>query len=140
MDENQPKIDPENSPQNGPSVPLDAPVNKIKTKGRRENLTNAGKGRPKGSLNKLTSTVKEAVEVAFTEVGGAEYLVTLARRDPRAFVTLLCKILPNDVRVEGQITHAIFSPDQLRRMADAQEEGESQIIDVTPIPTESDHE
>ena len=121
--------------QNSPSAPPSAPK---KNKGRIENLT--GRGRPKGIPNKMTTTVRLAIEQAFHGAGGVDYLVALAKKDPRAFVTLLVRIIPQEVRVDGQINHSIFTPDQLRRMADAQEEGESQIIDVTPIPTESDHE
>ena len=93
-----------------------------------------GKGRPKGTLNKLTQTVKHAIEQAFHEAGGVDYLVALAKKDPRAFTMLLAKIIPTDIKVEGQVNHAVFTPDQLRRMADAQEEGT--IIDVTPESVE----
>src|SRR5262245_17958792 len=51
-------------------------------------------GRPKGSPNKLTRNIREAIEKAFHEVGGAEYLAQLARDDPRTFVPLLGKLLP----------------------------------------------
>lgn len=58
---------------------------------------NAGKGRRKGSTNKLTRTIKEAIEVAFEEVGGAKYLAKMANEKPAAFMTLLGKILPTQV-------------------------------------------
>ena len=124
---------PENTPENSPSAPPPAPK---KNKGRIENLT--GRGRPKGIPNKMTTTVRLAIEQAFHGAGGVDYLVALAKKDPRAFVTLLVRIIPQEVRVDGQINHSIFSPDQLRRMADAQEEGESQIIDVTPISPDTE--
>ena len=81
---------------------------------------NAGKGRVKGVPNKTTATIKEAIEKAFQEVGGAEYLVNLAHTDPKAFTTLLGKIIPS--KIEGGLTlRHLFTPDQLRRMADEQE-------------------
>jgi len=49
----------------------------------------AGKGRPKGSVNKLTASVKEAIEAAFHGVGGHEYLMRQANEHPQAFLTLL---------------------------------------------------
>ena len=129
--------EPQNSPENSPPAPLEGSIKNSTKKGRVENLTSMGKGRPKGVLNKTTQGVKKAIEEAFDRAGGVEYLVKVANKDPRAFLALLAKLIPTDIKVEGSVTHALFTADQLRRMADAQEEGESQIIDVTPI---SSHE
>lgn len=57
----------------------------------------AGKGRPKGAKNKLTTTVREAILAAFDEVGGAEYLAAQARENPVAFMSLLAKVLPTQI-------------------------------------------
>lgn len=61
------------------------------------NRGNAGKGRPKGSANKLNRTIKAAIEQAFDKVGGADYLATMAIQQPAAFMTLLGKVLPTQV-------------------------------------------
>lgn len=66
-------------------------------KGCRENLTNAGKGRPKGTPNKLTLSVKEAILTAFHKSGGPDYLVKVAKDDPRTFCTLLGKVVPTEI-------------------------------------------
>lgn len=63
------------------------------------NRGNAGKGRPKGSQNKLTRTVKQAIEAAFEQVGGPEYLARQAEENPAAFMTLLGKVLPTQTDV-----------------------------------------
>ncbi len=55
---------------------------------------NAGKGRRKGSVNKTTAALKDAILNAFNEVGGVDYLVTLAKTDPRTFAALLGRVLP----------------------------------------------
>jgi len=60
----------------------------------------AGKGRPKGAINKLTASVKEAIEAAFHGVGGHEYLMRQAEENPQAFMTLLGKIIPAQVQAE----------------------------------------
>jgi hypothetical protein len=62
----------------------------------------AGKGRPKGATNKLTKTVKEAIEAAFDQVGGPDYLAEMAREQPVAFMTLLGKILPQQVNMNAK--------------------------------------
>jgi len=56
-----------------------------------------GPGRPKGTRNKLTVAVKDAIEHAFDEVGGVEYLKMIAVSDPKTFCTLLGKVIPLQV-------------------------------------------
>lgn len=51
-------------------------------------------GRQKGTPNKLTVGVKDALRTAFTEAGGVEYLVGVAKAEPRVFCALLAKLLP----------------------------------------------
>lgn len=65
------------------------------------NRGNAGKGRPKGSPNKITADLKrailEAAEAAGQEGGTVGYLTTQATANPAAFLTLLGKVLPTTV-------------------------------------------
>jgi hypothetical protein len=62
------------------------------------NRGNAGKGRPKGSPNKITASLKqailEAVEAAGGDLGTVGYLTAQASANPAAFMTLLGKVLP----------------------------------------------
>jgi hypothetical protein len=60
----------------------------------------AGKGRPKGAVNKLTKDVRAAIQAAFDGVGGAEWLMQQAQANPVAFMTLLGKIIPAQVQAE----------------------------------------
>ena len=55
---------------------------------------NAGKGRPRGSPNKATASVKGALEASLTELGGVKWFVQLAKSNPDAYVRLLLQILP----------------------------------------------
>lgn len=59
---------------------------------------NAGKGRPKGSPNKITADLKrailEAAEAAGEEGGTVGYLTEQAKTNPASFLTLLGKVLP----------------------------------------------
>lgn len=63
----------------------------------------AGKGRPKGSPNKTTAAVKTAILNAFEKVGGQDYLVKVAEDDPKTFCALLAKVLPAELKVEGDV-------------------------------------
>lgn len=62
---------------------------------------NAGKGRPKGALNKTTLAAKEAIALAAEKLGGTDRLVAWAQEDPlneRAFwSTIYPKLLPLQV-------------------------------------------
>jgi hypothetical protein len=61
-------------------------------------------GRPKGSANKVTVALKEAILRAGEEVGGKEglvgYLKMLARDNSSAYAGLLAKILPHQLATE----------------------------------------
>lgn len=69
----------------------------------------AGMGRRKGSKNKTTVLLKEAIEESFANVGGAEYLTQMALLEPKAYLTLLAKILP--AKIEADIN--VFQGNQL---------------------------
>tara|TARA_R110000824_G_scaffold134107_4_gene296986 strand:- start:59 stop:349 length:291 start_codon:yes stop_codon:yes gene_type:complete len=53
-------------------------------------------GRKKGTPNRTTHDMKSAIFEAFDRAGGADYLTMLAKDEPRTFVTLLAKVLPNE--------------------------------------------
>lgn len=54
-------------------------------------------GRKKGTPNKVTRTVREAIERAFDHVGGHKWLVEQAALNPVAFMTLLGKLMPTQI-------------------------------------------
>ena len=57
---------------------------------------NAGKGRPKGSTNKVNAEVKSMIRDALEQAGGVDYLVACAH-DPKtkaAFLSLVGKLAP----------------------------------------------
>lgn len=57
-------------------------------------------GRPKGVPNKMTASVKEALETAFESMGGIDGLVQWARRYPSEFFKLWGKLLPTSAQLE----------------------------------------
>lgn len=61
----------------------------------------AGLGRPKGAKNKLTRTIKAAIEAALDEAGGVAYLVRMSEEQPAAFLQLVGKVLPLQIVGEG---------------------------------------
>lgn len=70
-----------------------------------DNRGNAGMGRPKGSTNKTTALLKDAIIKAAEATGEDRqgkggligYCTFLARKEPKAFATLLGKVLPMQV-------------------------------------------
>lgn len=70
--------------------------------GKPENLTNAGKGRPKGSTNKTTAALKDMILKALHNKGGVEYLERQADENPTAFLSLVGKVLPMTVAGPGE--------------------------------------
>ena len=89
-------------------------------------------GRQKGTVNKLTVSIREAIEHAFDELGGAGYLVHVGRSDPRTFCALLGKLLPTKLaNADGspllaaltELTDAQLEARTARALADAQRLG-----------------
>lgn len=62
---------------------------------------NAGKGRKKGVPNKVTGALKDMVLQALAGAGGVAYLQAQAMANPTAFLTLVGKVLPLSIGVEG---------------------------------------
>lgn len=60
-----------------------------------------GRGRKKGSPNKVTKSLKDMILGALDAAGGQQYLMDQAILNPNAFLTLIGKVLPSDMRVQA---------------------------------------
>lgn len=58
-------------------------------------------GRAKGTPNKLTVALKDMILDALSDAGGRAYLVQQATTNPTAFLTLVGKVLPLQVKQDG---------------------------------------
>lgn len=65
-----------------------------------ERRGNAGKGRQKGVPNKTTKALKEMILGALSDAGGQHYLRQQASENPAAFLTLIGKVLPSEIKAE----------------------------------------
>lgn len=81
-----------------------------------QNTGNRGKGRPKGALNKNTKLLKDAILEAAARAGNkwgddgmVSYLEHQAEENPNAFMNLMGKVLPLQVKaeIEGGIEHVV---------------------------------
>ena len=90
-----------------------------------ENLTNKGKGRPKGVPNKTTTAAKEAIAMVAEGLGGAQRMIEWAKADPineRAFWTSIYpKLLPLQVNGAGDQGEHLISRIELVAMRDNRE-------------------
>lgn len=80
--------------------------------GNEKNLEETkGRGRPKGSVNKVTASAKEMIQRAAEELGGLERLVSWAQEAPeneKAFWSQMYpKLLP--LQVNADVTANTFS-------------------------------
>lgn len=89
-------------------------------------------GSRKGIPNRQTVAIKDAIENAFTELGGMSYLVHVGRTDPRTFCALLSRLLPTKLaNADGspllaaltELTDAQLEARTARALADAQRAG-----------------
>lgn len=58
-------------------------------------------GRPKGGLNKLTRTLKDMILTSLSMAGGEHYLLEQAMKQPGAYLSLIGRVLPLQVREGG---------------------------------------
>lgn len=58
-----------------------------------------GAGRPKGSVDKGNAMIREMIVEALDRVGGVDYLIRQAEEQPKAFLSLIGKVMP--VQLEG---------------------------------------
>ena len=74
-------------------------------------------GRRRGTPNTHTAALKDAIFAAFDAVGGHNYLVTIAREDPRTFCSLLGRVLPSELRAEiaGGVSNELVIVDYSKR-------------------------
>jgi hypothetical protein len=61
-------------------------------------------GRQAGTPNKIPNAVREMILEALDGAGGVEYLRQQAEDNPGAFMTLIGKVLPKDVRADVQLS------------------------------------
>ena len=64
----------------------------------------AGPGRPKGLKNKWTTDVKAMILGALDKKGGQEWLEEQMEKNPVAFMTLLGKVIPSEVKADVTAT------------------------------------
>lgn len=68
----------------------------------------AGKGRKKGSQNRITRELKDMILEALGEAGGVGYLTGQAEKNPAAFLTLVGKVLPMTVSADGGLKKLVI--------------------------------
>ena len=81
----------------------------------------SGQGRAKGVPNKVTGDLRAMISGALHELGGQAYLVRQAKENPTAFMALLAKILPREIKAEvcTMTTIQRLTPEQLNGIAEA---------------------
>lgn len=85
--------------------------------GRPKGIAKTG-GRQKGTPNKATLAVKEALEAAFEGMGGVERLKAWATSEPTEFYKLWAKMLPS--QVNNQHTGPNGGPIETRNLSKAE--------------------
>lgn len=72
--------------------------------GLKKGQVNNPKGRPKGSVNKVSATVKEALLSVYEKIGGDNSFATWAQSEPTEFYKLYTKLLPKEMEVNVKTT------------------------------------
>ncbi len=105
-----------------------------------------GAGRQKGTPNRMTRDVREALVEAFERAGGVDFLLGVAQSDPPTFCRMLARLVPNEIaaRLEPEIRLRIIDhsqwastgghpgPDSGRPLGDL--DASTSPIDLRPAP------
>lgn len=62
----------------------------------------SGPGRPPGKQNKVTVALKDMILQALANVGGSSYLEAQAEANPTAFMALVGRVLPLQIKDGGK--------------------------------------
>jgi hypothetical protein len=76
----------------------DVAIDAAKPVSTRPKPPNAGKGRPKGVPNKANAALKDMILGALDGAGGQAYLQRQAEDNPTAFLSLIGKVLPTELK------------------------------------------
>jgi hypothetical protein len=60
----------------------------------------SGQGRPKGVPNKQTKALKDLILGALKDAGGQKYLADQANSNPSAFLSLLGRVVPQELKAD----------------------------------------
>ncbi len=69
-----------------------------------------GPGRPPGAANKLTKALKDMILGALDEAGGQSYLTEQAKKNPKAFLSLLARVLPTQLEGSVDVRYVALIP------------------------------
>jgi hypothetical protein len=62
-----------------------------------------GSGRQAGTPNKLTATFKEAVLMAFDNIGGVDHFTEWAKAHPTEFYKIAARLIPAEMQVQAEV-------------------------------------
>jgi hypothetical protein len=106
----------------------------------RGNKALAGAGRPRGSLNKISASLKTMILNSLDRVGGEQYLERLAIENSSAYAGLLGKILPSVLATEAESNGGVSAKITFTRVI-VYPDGHREIEGVTPkqLPEPASH-
>ena len=97
-------------------------------------------GRPKGAVNKLTRTVREAFEEAFEELqkdpAAPHALGPWAKKNPDKFYLLAQKLIPTQVQAQVDVSVGSMTDDEIREELAAL--AAAGVVPLTAAPPEPD--
>ena len=66
-------------------------------KGKKRHIKTPGSGRKKGTSNKFSLTVKQAVTESFVNLGGVEAMTRWARGNQTEFYKIFARLIPHEI-------------------------------------------
>tara|TARA_R110000751_G_scaffold149032_1_gene253839 strand:+ start:484 stop:864 length:381 start_codon:yes stop_codon:yes gene_type:complete len=93
---------------------MDLDLNSDKKKKKRGDIANfkgiKSTGRPKGSKNLISKSLRKDMEAVYSKLGGAEGFYKWAKKNPSnmsLFYRMVVSMIPKTMNIEGHISHSL---------------------------------
>lgn len=94
-----------------PKIGLDRPA--VEGKVSRPPLDRSKTGRAKGTTNKVTKDLRDMILGALADAGGQAYLLKQSGENPVAFMSLVAKLIPKEIRADVGHTGGVMMHNDL---------------------------
>ena len=98
-------------------------VKKTVKNNRGRSLPNPGPGRPKGSKNKFSTEIKDAIEAAYKKMGGRDDFIKWLEAHKSEFYRFLLHNVPIEIELGGEVIHKLSITGLKKSLNDFKENG-----------------
>ena len=86
------------------------------------------RGRPRGTRNKVSESIRAQFAEALERLGGVDYLVEVGRKHPRLFVSVIARVMPKEIH--AQVSNAPLGDPEVLELMKVEWAARKRALDV----------